>query len=126
MTLNRLNKLLGDVVISQGGVVPFINPEVSHCAVGEIGDILTGFPCSSCPAKHKKARRRVRRFRHLIPVSLLYYYTYRLSYFCSFLECSFFHVDKGEYNFIVLARIHACECSVFRFWIGANVPLRRP
>lgn len=24
----RLNKLLGDVVISQGGVVPFINPEV--------------------------------------------------------------------------------------------------
>lgn len=26
----RLNKLLGDVVISQGGVVPFINPEVSH------------------------------------------------------------------------------------------------
>jgi hypothetical protein len=28
-----LNKLLGDVVISQGGVVPFINPEVSHCTV---------------------------------------------------------------------------------------------
>jgi hypothetical protein len=27
--LDRLNKLLGDVVISQGGVVPFINPEVS-------------------------------------------------------------------------------------------------
>jgi hypothetical protein len=25
---NRLNKLLGDVVISQGGVVPFINPEL--------------------------------------------------------------------------------------------------
>lgn len=24
----ELNKLLGDVVISQGGVVPFINPEV--------------------------------------------------------------------------------------------------
>ena len=24
----RLNKLLGDVVISQGGVVPFINPEL--------------------------------------------------------------------------------------------------
>ena len=29
LTLFRLNKLLGDVVISQGGVVPFINPEVS-------------------------------------------------------------------------------------------------
>lgn len=26
--LERLNKLLGDVVISQGGVVPHINPEV--------------------------------------------------------------------------------------------------
>ena len=26
--LHRLNKLLCDVVISQGGVVPFINPEV--------------------------------------------------------------------------------------------------
>ena len=26
----RLQKLLGDVVISQGGVVPFINPEVSQ------------------------------------------------------------------------------------------------
>ena len=25
---HRLNKLLGDVVISQGGVVPFINPEL--------------------------------------------------------------------------------------------------
>jgi len=25
---SRLNKLLGDVVISQGGVVPFINPEL--------------------------------------------------------------------------------------------------
>jgi histone H2A len=24
----RLNRLLGDVIISQGGVVPFINPEL--------------------------------------------------------------------------------------------------
>ena len=30
--LHRLNKLLGDVVISQGGVVPFINPEVRPLA----------------------------------------------------------------------------------------------
>ena len=28
--LCRLNRLLGDVVISQGGVVPHINPEVSR------------------------------------------------------------------------------------------------
>jgi hypothetical protein len=27
----RLSRLLGNVVISQGGVVPFINPEVSRC-----------------------------------------------------------------------------------------------
>jgi hypothetical protein len=26
--VRRLNKLLGDVVISQGGVVPFIQPEL--------------------------------------------------------------------------------------------------
>ena len=38
--LNRLNKLLGDVVISQGGVVPFINPEVGHCALEKYCDIL--------------------------------------------------------------------------------------
>jgi hypothetical protein len=29
MYMGRLNRLLGDVVISQGGVVPHINPEVS-------------------------------------------------------------------------------------------------
>jgi hypothetical protein len=28
LTFIRLNKLLGDVVISQGGVVPFIQPEL--------------------------------------------------------------------------------------------------
>ncbi|KAI0073792.1 histone-fold-containing protein [Panus rudis PR-1116 ss-1] len=36
----RLNKLLGDVVISQGGVVPFINPELlpSKTQKGKKGD----------------------------------------------------------------------------------------
>ena len=36
----RLNKLLGDVVISQGGVVPFINPELlpSKSAKGKKGE----------------------------------------------------------------------------------------
>ena len=28
LMITRLNKLLGAVVISQGGVVPFINPEL--------------------------------------------------------------------------------------------------
>jgi len=30
----RLGRLLGDVVISQGGVVPFINPEVRWLSIG--------------------------------------------------------------------------------------------
>ena len=36
----RLHKLLGDVVISQGGVVPFINPELlpSKSAKGKKGE----------------------------------------------------------------------------------------
>jgi histone H2A len=32
----RLNKLLGDVVISQGGVVPFINPELLPSKTGSV------------------------------------------------------------------------------------------
>ena len=76
---DRLNKLLGDVVISQGGVVPFINPEVSHHIVNELDHLLTD-SCSSCPAKRKRARRRVRKSRYRVFVSLLYYYTYPLSY----------------------------------------------
>ena len=42
-SLDRLNKLLGDVVISQGGVVPFINPEVSHRIVNASGPVADGF-----------------------------------------------------------------------------------
>lgn len=37
----RLNKLLGDVVISQGGVVPHINAEVSSPQLKRIGAPIT-------------------------------------------------------------------------------------
>lgn len=69
----RLNKLLGDVVISQGGVVPFINPEVSslslspflrcliHCE--SFADFVI-VACSSCQTRRQRARRaRARRFK---------------------------------------------------------------
>lgn len=60
----RLNKLLGDVVISQGGVVPHINPEVR--AILHTFTILVlnlVLFSSSCPAKHLRARRIARRCR---------------------------------------------------------------
>ena len=79
ISLDRLNKLLGDVVISQGGVVPFINPEVSHHRE-RTGPLAERFPYSSCPAKRRRARRTVRRSRYRTFVSLLYYYTFPLSY----------------------------------------------
>ncbi|CAL1699141.1 unnamed protein product [Somion occarium] len=45
----ELNKLLGDVVISQGGVVPFINPEVSRLAF--IFPLITDGRLSTAPPK---------------------------------------------------------------------------
>ena len=57
----RLNKLLGDVVISQGGVVPFINPEVRNILRGSARHSLSS--SSSFPPRHKRARRTARRFR---------------------------------------------------------------
>lgn len=55
-SLCRLNKLLGDVVISQGGVVPFINPEVSHCIVGKSGSVLTHC-LQLLPSKTQKGKK---------------------------------------------------------------------
>ena len=51
----RLNKLLGDVVISQGGVVPHIDPAVSFAFYLRL--ILTDDLLSSSQAKHRRARR---------------------------------------------------------------------
>ena len=46
--LSRLNKLLGNVVISQGGVVPHINPEVCFYFLSQATLLLTRrFPASS-------------------------------------------------------------------------------
>lgn len=73
------------------------------------GDILTRSLYSFCPAKHRRARRRVRRSRRHIFVSLLYHYTYRLSYsgfFSSLLLGSPHFIIKlqGRSKFIVLTR----------------------
>lgn len=43
----RLNKLLGDVVISQGGVVPHINPEVCSAVDAQLDIINLGYLASS-------------------------------------------------------------------------------
>ena len=53
---DRLNKLLGDVVISQGGVVPFINPEVSHHIVNELDHLLTD-SLQLLPSKTQKGKK---------------------------------------------------------------------
>ena len=67
----RLNKLLGDVVISQGGVVPHIDAAVSVFLDCDSDAILI-VTYSSCPARHRRARRSRRRSRSFF-LWLLYY-----------------------------------------------------
>ena len=75
--LERLNKLLGDVVISQGGVVPHINPEVCFGAHAQLG-IINSWLFSFFLAKPRRARRRVRKYRYSIlnfcPLLYVLYY----------------------------------------------------
>jgi hypothetical protein len=75
--LERLNKLLGDVVISQGGVVPHINPEVC-CTVDVQVDVINLLLFSFFLASLRRARRRVRKYRRLIlnfcPLLYVLYY----------------------------------------------------
>ena len=75
----ELNKLLGDVVISQGGVVTFINPEVrTASSTSVLAHLTLLLPTSSCRARHKRARRTTARpFRFIfvsITVVLFMYY----------------------------------------------------
>ena len=53
---SRLNKLLGDVVISQGGVVPFINPEV-RCYGFDITDSMLMECLQLLPSKTQKGKK---------------------------------------------------------------------
>ncbi len=76
ISYHRLNKLLGDVVISQGGVVPHIDPAVCAIALYRDVHVLIVIP-SSYQAKRKRERRaRPLRFRLFIDLldSLLYHY----------------------------------------------------
>jgi hypothetical protein len=73
----RLNKLLGDVVISQGGVVPFINPELlpsksryATCCMFIYLDLMSFIA---------KARRRVQAKRRRFPCILPLFSFYTLS-----------------------------------------------
>jgi hypothetical protein len=58
----RLSKLPRDVVISQGGVVPFINPEVRPTSFIAVVKLLT-FLFSCCPQRLARERRIRRRSR---------------------------------------------------------------
>lgn len=54
-TSTRLNKLLGDVVISQGGVVPFINPELLPSKTRSVNpSYLAVYKSDTCHSKGKK------------------------------------------------------------------------
>jgi len=54
MYMGRLNKLLGDVVISQGGVVPHINPEVS---IPQLNSNCASITCSILAAAEQDFER---------------------------------------------------------------------
>ena len=71
MNMGRLNKLLGDVVISQGGVVPHIQTEVSNPQLKCTWTSITySFP-SSCRTRPRKGRKRVRKCRFWILLCFL-------------------------------------------------------
>lgn len=59
--LPRLNKLLGDVVISQGGVVPFINPELLPTRSKCVSSVqsMTATDCSFRTGKKEGASQEV-------------------------------------------------------------------
>lgn len=70
--LIRLNKLLGDVVISQGGVVPFINPELLPSKTGCVyppSELYTNLISVTA-----KERRRAPAKRYRWPVLFLFSY----------------------------------------------------
>jgi hypothetical protein len=71
MYLGRLNKLLGSVVISQGGVVPHIMNEVSTPQLKCTWTSITCPSPSSCRTRPRKGRKRVRKCRFWILIFFL-------------------------------------------------------
>jgi C-terminus of histone H2A/Core histone H2A/H2B/H3/H4 len=72
----RLNKLLGDVVISQGGVVPHINPEVKlflSCSFYVFNPSVDSF---YLPRPRKRIPRKSRYDSHVSGFVLSYMYSY--------------------------------------------------
>jgi histone H2A len=53
----ELNKLLGHVVISQGGVVPFIQPEVCALRCGVTQGLIIFFCVQLLPSKSAKGKK---------------------------------------------------------------------
>jgi hypothetical protein len=55
--LFRLNKLLGDVVISQGGVVPFIQPELLPNATKSVHSRYSFLLGTDSPFPRRKGKK---------------------------------------------------------------------
>lgn len=111
----RLNKLLGHVVISQGGVVPFINPEVS-IAIFTHPELFTHRAYSCSRASQRRARRihrRCRRHFYSCPLSVLAYcIIYSL---CTFSYLCFIFCNATIYAFKFL---HVCQSRNVRNKLG--------
>lgn len=94
LSITRLNKLLGSVIISQGGVVPHIAPELctSTCARSSHCLALTPpLPSSSSSASQDQEGRRgvilLSRILYSVVSVVLHYYLSSLAYRCVFPTC---------------------------------------
>lgn len=109
----RLNKLLGHVVISQGGVVPFINPEVSIAIFTHL-ELFTHRAYSCSPASQRRARRihrRCRRHFYSCPLSVL-------AYCIIYSLCTFSYLYFIFCNATIYAFLHVCQSRNVRNKLG--------
>lgn len=109
----RLNKLLGHVVISQGGVVPFINPEVS-ISIFTQPELFTHRAYSCSPASQRRARRihrRCRRHFYSCPLSVL-------AYCIIYSLCTFSYLYFIFCNATIYAFLHVCQSRNVRNKLG--------
>lgn len=110
----RLNKLLGHVVISQGGVVPFINPEVS-ISIFTQPELFTHRAYSCSPASQRRARRIHRRCRlatfHSCSLSVL-------AYCIIYSLCTFSYLYFIFCNATIYAFLHVCQSRNVRIKFG--------
>ena len=80
----RLNKLLGDVVISQGGVVPFINPELLPSKTRSVHSVHLAIRVSDSATAKARRRAPAKRCRGLFwPIFSSFSYWLDISTICT-------------------------------------------